>query len=324
MNKLKIFSDTALSESALKLLQNGVAPHELLFPAKLASSVLSKSGADPALAQADIAFGQPDVAAVMQAKQLRWLHISSAGFTRYDTAEFRNFAKSRGLLVTNSSDVYAEACAEHTLAFMLAHARQLPRALQSRCPNGADEWFQLRNATTLLRGQSVLILGFGVIATLLMEMLQPFSMSIEAFRRTPRGDEGVPVVTLERLPEALAKADHVINILPDNKDSFHFVSAERFSAMKEGAVLYNIGRGATVDQDALLVVLRSGHLDAAWLDVTDPEPLPSGHPLLNEPNCFITPHVAGGHKNESETLVRHFVENFRRFLAGSPLRNRII
>jgi phosphoglycerate dehydrogenase-like enzyme len=122
----------------------------------------------------------------------------------------------------------------------------------------------------------------------------------------------------------LARADHVINILPDNKDSFHFISAERLSAMKKGAVLYNIGRGATVDQDALLAALQSRHLDAAWLDVTDPEPLPPGHPLLNEPNCFITPHIAGGHKNESETLMRHFVENFQLFLAGSPLRNRIM
>ena len=80
--------------------------------------------------------------------------------------------------------------------------------------------------------------------------------------------------------------------------------------MKAGAVFYNIGRGSTVDQQALVQALRAGHLKAAWLDVTDPEPLPDSHPLLLEPNCFITPHVAGGHRDESSTLVHHFPIQF--------------
>jgi phosphoglycerate dehydrogenase-like enzyme len=79
-----------------------------------------------------------------------------------------------------------------------------------------------------------------------------------------------------------------------------------------------------VDQDALLHVLRSGHLDAAWLDVTEPEPLPADHPLEHTPNCFITPHTAGGHRNETETLVRHFLENLRWFVNGAKLRDRIM
>jgi phosphoglycerate dehydrogenase-like enzyme len=149
-------------------------------------------------------------------------------------------------------------------------------------------------------------------------------MRIVAFRRRPRGDEGVPVVGKDQLAEALAHADHVVNILPDNADSAHFVSTDRLAEMKRGAVFYNIGRGATVDQPALIEALRSGQLGAAWLDVTDPEPLPADHPLMGAPNCFVTPHVAGGHRNETETLVRHFLENFRRYLDGSPLRDRIM
>jgi phosphoglycerate dehydrogenase-like enzyme len=94
--------------------------------------------------------------------------------------------------------------------------------------------------------------------------------------------------------------------------------------MKPGAVFYNIGRGTTVDQDALLAALRSGKLAAAWLDVTEPEPLPDDHPLRAEANCFITPHIAGGHANEAETLVRHFLENFKRYQDGSPLLDRVM
>jgi phosphoglycerate dehydrogenase-like enzyme len=102
------------------------------------------------------------------------------------------------------------------------------------------------------------------------------------------------------------------------------MDAERFAQMKPGAVFHNIGRGTTVDQDALLAALRSGHLGAAWLDVTEPEPLSADHPLRGEPGCFITPHIAGGHADESGTLVRHFLANFQRYLAGSPLLDRIM
>jgi len=122
----------------------------------------------------------------------------------------------------------------------------------------------------------------------------------------------------------LAQADHVINLLPDNAESRHFVSAERLRLMRRGAVFYNIGRGTTVDQEALVGALRAGHLTAAWLDVTEPEPLPAGHPLLSAPNCFFTPHVAGGQARESEALVRHFVNNLKRFVAGEGLLDRVM
>jgi phosphoglycerate dehydrogenase-like enzyme len=324
MNCLKIFCDAKLDDSAEKLLRKGVGPHELIFPATLAASVLAKSGPDPAFDQADIAFGQPDLANIHRSNRLRWMHLSSAGYTRYDTPEFRALAAAKGFAVTNSSSVYAEPCAEHVFAFILAQARRLPPALASRCANDSLEWARLRYTCTPLRGQSVLLLGFGAIAKRLVELLRPFEMRIAAFRRQARGDEGIPIILPGNFTEALAKADHVVDILPLNVDSAHFISTERLAGMKPGAIFYNIGRGATVDQEALVAALRSGHLGAAWLDVTDPEPLPDGHPLLSAPNCYITPHIAGGHRNESETLVRHFLDNFHRFLDGTPLRDRVM
>ena len=321
---MKIFSDSQFEAPAADLLRQGIAPHELLVPAQPVSSVLAEGEPDPAFGQADVAFGQPDLESIERSERLRWVHISSAGFTRYDTPEFRALAAARGLLVTNSSSVYAEACAEHLLAFMLANARALPAALRTRTASGTPEWLHLRAGGVSLRRQRVVILGYGSIAACLVKMLAPFEMEIVAMRRTPRGDEGVQTVAPAHIDAALATADHVVNILPDNAASRGFVNAARFAAMRPGAIFYNIGRGTTVDQEALAAALRHGHLAAAWLDVTDPEPLPETHPLLRLENCHITPHTAGGHRAEGETLVRHFLVNLRRFEAGEPVLDKVL
>lgn len=321
-NKLRVHADMALDQTTTDLLRHGVAPHELIFSSVVTKSVLST--ATYPLDGMDIAFGQPNAGSVLASKTLRWLHITSAGYTRYDTSEFRAAAKARRLILTTSSSVYNQPCAEHLLSFLLAGARRLPHSLQARPENGSPEWNQLRNSCRLLRGQSVVILGYGAIARLVVKMLAPFNMQISALRRRPRGDEEVRIFTLAELPEALASADHVINILPDNAESWNFLDEARLARMKPGATLYNIGRGTTVDQTALANALRSGHLAAAWLDVTEPEPLPPDHPLRSLENCHITPHIAGGHQNDSQSLVRHFLGNFQRFLNDKPLLDRAL
>ena len=324
MTKLRIYVDFAMPPKILEMLRSGTRGHDLILPQNPVTSVLAKAEWDPQFATADVAFGQPDTQAIARAPGLRWLHVSSSGITRYDHPDFRAQAASRGLVVTNSAGVYSEACAEQALSFILAQTRQLPVALRTRVANGTAAWNALRSSCRPLRGQSVLILGYGAIGNRLAEFLQPLGVRVAAYRRKARGDETVPVIAGDRLAQALAEADHVVNILPDSLETRHFFNAARFSACRTGAVFYNIGRGTTVDQDALLAQLRSGHIRAAWLDVTDPEPLPDNHPLWREPGCFITPHIAGGHAGEVETLVRHFLANFGRFVAGEPLLDRVI
>lgn len=324
MDPLRIYVDLALPPDALELLRSDTAGHELVFPAKPVTSVLAKGEPDPQFNTVDVAFGQPDLRSISETTKLRWVHVSSAGITRYDTPEFRALATGRGLAVSNSSRVFDEACAVHALSFLLAQTRQLPAGLRARTPHGSDTWQALREASGTLRDETILILGYGSIGRRLTELLQPFGANVMAHRRKARGDEDIPVVTAEGLPTALAEADHVVNILPESAETRGFFHRDRFASMKTGAAFYNIGRGATVDQDALVETLRSGHLGAAWLDVTDPEPLPEGHPLLSEPHCFITPHTAGGHSGEATTLVRHFLKNLERFVRGEPLIDRVI
>lgn len=153
-------------------------------------------------------------------------------------------------------------------------------------------------------------------------MLAPFGLRVVGFRRHPRGDEPVETHAIAELHGWLPRADWVIDILPAASDTARFFDGSRFAAMKPGAIFINIGRGGTVDQEALLAALH-GHLRAAYLDVTTPEPLPPEHALWSQPNCFITPHVAGGHGDESERLVELFLANLRRFLRNEPVAGRV-
>ena len=318
-----IFVDLALPADALSALGQGTLGHRLTLPSK-PTSVLAQAAADPRLSEADIAFGQPDPELISRSPKLKWVHIASSGITRYDTREFWSMARARGLLVSNSASVYQEPCALHALSFMLAQARQLPAALATQTPGGSATWDKLRAASVPLSQQTLLIVGYGSIGARLVELVQPLKLRVLAYRRRPRAGETVPLVSPADLSRALGEADHIMNILPHSPETVGFFGHERLLQCKRGAVFYNIGRGATVDQAALLEALRAGRLKAAWLDVTDPEPLPPGHPLLTEPHCFITPHVAGGYAGEASALVRHFLNNLKLFERQEPLVDRVM
>jgi len=281
--------------------------------------------ADAALAEADVAFGQPAPAQLLDLPRLRWLHLSSAGYDPYDRPDVRAALAARGTRLTKSSLVYDEPCAEHVLAFLLAHARRLPEALANQL--GARAWPQhaLRARARVLAGQSVVLAGMGTIARRLVELLAPFGVTVTGLRRRVVGDEPAPTFAWgsSEADAALARADVVVDLLPGGAGTARAFDAARLAALKPGAVFVNIGRGSTVDQAALAAVLAAGRLAAAYLDVTDPEPLPPAHPLWAAPNCVVTPHAAGGDADEGARLVEHFLENLERFTSGRPLLDEV-
>ena len=317
MKTLTIWSNHGLSDAQAARLRAALGPHRLLAGAE---------ATEAALADADIAFGQPPAAAAAASPRLGWVHLSSAGYTSYSDPDIQAALGAKGAKLTTSSSVYAEPCAEHVLAFMLAWARQLPAALDAQ--RGQRDWRQreLRQRSVLLTEQRVVIFGFGSIGQRLVEMLLPFTRSISGVRRKVRGDERIEVFTFDdpRVDERLSEAHHVVNVLPGARSTTRYFDAARLSRCAHGAVFYNIGRGATVDQDALAERLRSGALAAALLDVTDPEPLPPEHALWAAPNCFITPHSGGGHHDEGERLLQHFIGNFERFTRQDALADRVL
>jgi phosphoglycerate dehydrogenase-like enzyme len=304
-------------------LQAGVAPHRLLLPQTLNASNLAAGQSDPLLAEADIAVGQPDPAQVIDVPKVRWTHLTTAGYTRYDTESFRTAMKKRGSILTNSSMVYDEPCAEHVMAMLMAVCRRLPHCSADQTLTQGWHSAEHRRNSRLLETQTVLILGFGAIARRLVELLAPFKMNILAVRRNVTGQEPVRTFSFKQLAELLPQADHVLNILPANSETECMFNADLFARMKSTAYFYNIGRGTTVDQIALQTALETRRIAGAYLDVTDPEPLPHDHALWRLPNCWITPHTAGGHEDEFLRLARHFLANLRRFEKGEALLDRI-
>ncbi len=316
-----IFRPEALEVFKSELAQAG---HKLIASPQATPLVLAAGTDDPTLAEADVAFGQPDVTQTMACPRLRFVELSSAGYTRYDRDDFRAAMKTRGVPVTNASQVFADPCAQHVLAQMLALERNL--GVQLRNQDGKRDWRYLEDRFTngTLTNRRVLLLGFGAIGRRLAELLKLFGTTVTAYRRTPTGTEGVTVVSEAGLTAALAAADHVVNLLPDSVATTGWMNAARFAQLKSGARFYNIGRGTTVDQPALITALASGHVGAAYLDVMDPEPLPPTHPLWDAKNCYLTCHIGGGTREQDETLAAHFLANLAAFTRGGPLVDRIM
>jgi phosphoglycerate dehydrogenase-like enzyme len=302
----------------------GIDGHRLIRSVTMQASNLVSGPADATLSEADIVLGQPDPAALIAAPRVRWVHLTSAGYDRYDRPAVRAAMAQRNGQITNSSLVYEDPCAQHALAMMMGLARQLPQSLDTQRSERAWPSDKRRIDSFLLTGQTAVILSYGAIARRLIELLTPFRMTIYAVRRQVHGDEIVPAVAEKDVASVLPLAHHLINILPGGEATRRSIDAAKLALLKPGAIFYNIGRGGTVDQDALLTALESGRLRYAYLDVTEPEPLPATHPLWSHPCCFITPHTAGGAADEFERLAGHFVDNLRRFERGEMLVNRVI
>ncbi len=305
---MKIYLQFKFPGTALELLQAGLGAHELTEN----------------LEEADIAFGLPAPDAVKNSPKVKWVQMASAGYDSFDKPEIREWLYERGIVVSNSSNIYLEPCAQHALTMMLSLSRRIPQAALNQSTSREWKQWEERKDTWLLKGQTVLLLSYGAIVKRLCEMLAPFQMNIIAVRRNVTGKESVKAITENELSEFLPTADHVVNVLPGGEETLNYMDAAKFSQMRRGAIYYSIGRGSTTDQRAIADALNSGHLSAAYLDVTSPEPLPSDHELWTVPNCYITPHTAGGHYDEFIRIVQQFLENLKRFENGEDLLDRVI
>lgn len=255
--------------------------------------------------------------ALARADALAWQHVTWAGVEGILTEGLVD----RGIVLTNSRGVSAANIAEHVLAMMLALGRAIPFFVRQQEKREWRGWYE-RPAFYELTGQTVVLLGTGAIGHATAVRLRPFGCRIIGVRRRPEAVAGFDeVVGFDDLPRILPEADHVVSSLPMTPHTAGILSADLIRAMKPGAFFFNVGRGGTVDQDALIAALANGHLGGAGLDVTDPEPLPNDSPLWEMPNVLITAHTSGASPQVGERVKAILLENIRRYQAGEDLFN---
>ncbi|QDY67477.1 2-hydroxyacid dehydrogenase [Glutamicibacter halophytocola] len=250
---------------------------------------------------------------VSRIKGLKHVHLLSIGY------EWVLEHLPEQVSLTNSKGAVEDATAEHCLALVLASLRQLPQASKQQRER---QW--TRTWTGSLHGSKVVLLGAGGVSSEIRSRLQPFKPAeLTSFARSERiHEQGYPIYSLDRLWAFLPTADVVIVALPHTPETEQLIDAEFLSAMKDGSLLVNVGRGPIVDTEALLPELQAGRLHAA-LDVTDPEPLPADHPLWSAPNCIITPHMAGDTGQFISLVSELAVDQVIAFAHGEVLANRI-
>jgi phosphoglycerate dehydrogenase-like enzyme len=219
--------------------------------------------------------------------------------------------RPKGVVLCNAAGVHDASTAELAVGLAIASRRGFYEFARNQ---SKGQWLHTSNAS--LTDSKVAIVGYGNIGKTISHMLSGFDIDVTSFSRS--GSDGA--LTIDNFDRLLPTFDVIILIVPLNDQTRHFMNAKRLSAMKDGASLVNVARGAIIDTDELVAELNTGRIYCA-LDVTDPEPLPAGHPLWSAPNTIITPHV-GGDSKAFEPRGRALVEaQLARFSAGQPLIN---
>jgi phosphoglycerate dehydrogenase-like enzyme len=273
-------------------------------------------------ATALIVWGTPDSLLKDAAKRLtrlRWVQVLSAGTDALVAAGFGS-----DVILTSGRSLHDRPVAEHALALVLAAARRLHTLVRAQIGHrwaneiGGVQREPSPGLFSTLRDARVLIWGFGSIGTSLAPHLVALGAEVTGVATTAREKDGFRVIATEDLPDELPRTDVLVMILPSTESTAKILDAEKLAQLPPHAWVINVGRGSTVDEDALLDALRTRRLAGAALDVTSVEPLPADSPLWDEANLILTPHAAGGRPLGAAALID---ENLDALLAGRALQN---
>jgi len=249
--------------------------------------------------------------------QLKWIQAWSAGVDKMPLSELEN----KGIQLTNASGVHSIPITEHIFAMILAFTRNLHLAIRQQANNKWDT----SGTFTELAGKTIVIVGVGQIGSHAAKVAQAFGMRTVGVRHSGKSDPHVEVMyKVDQLEEALAEGDYVVNILPLTGETRGLFDKTKFSAMKNSAFFFNVGRGPSVVTNDLIEALQSGALAGAGLDVFEEEPLPSNHPLWSMDNVIMTPHMAGDTDRYSERVMDIFLENLQHYVNREPLSRNVI
>ncbi|MCX6955393.1 MAG: D-2-hydroxyacid dehydrogenase [Verrucomicrobia bacterium] len=303
-----------LTETDLREIKQAAPALDLVFPTR--DKLLAE------IADADAIIGGVTREQVLAAKKLKWVQVNSAGVENFLSAipELRE----RPITLTNMKIVQGVEIADHAFALLLGLTRRIDVAVANRAN---ETWPSLANygPPLELSGKTAVIVGVGGIGTQIAVRAKAFGMTVIGV--DPRDIPITPfldrTVWPDRLETVLPEADVVFISAPHTPATEKMIGAAQFAKMKKGVLFIAVSRGKIYDAMALVDALKSGHVAGAGLDVTDPEPLPKGHPLWTTGRVIITPHIAGRSDGEGARFFEIYKENLIRFGKGEPLRHAV-
>ena len=258
--------------------------------------------------------------AITQAQDLKWLNSVYAGVDGFPLPVLI----ARGVRVTNGVGINALTIAEYVVMGMLTIAKGYREVVHAQARH---EWLADAPGKMELAGSKALMIGFGAIGQLTTTRLQAFGVEVTAVRRhvqVGQNDHGVRVLGPDQWQPLLGEFDWVILAVPATAQTAQMVGANELAAMKKTATLINVAHGSVVDQLAVAQALRSGTIAHAFLDVTEPEPLPKDHELWSLPNAHITMHLSGRSQSRMfERSAERFLANLQRYRGGQPLTHQV-
>lgn len=257
--------------------------------------------------------------AMVAAKNLKWVHFTS---TAIDQHPFLPQLRERGVKLTTSAGTNGEPVAQTAIAGLLMLARRFPQWLDAQRRHA---WEPMRGESVPadLRGQTVMVVGLGVIGMPIARFCQALGMHVIGIRRTPKSaneplDEIHPPA---RFGELLPRCQWLVLACPHTKETHHMLNAAMIEKLPRGAGLINVARGGVVEEQAVIAALKSGQLGCAHLDVFEKEPLPADSPLWDMPNLILTPHNASASAGNDGRAFEMFLSNLEKWARGETLQN---
>ena len=280
----------------------------------------SRENACALAAEADIGwfdmYKKPDMAAAVNlATRMKWLN---SGLTGMDGLPL-DVLRQRGVIVTNGAGINAITIAEYVVMGMLNIAKNYREVVRAQ---DRHQWLPDSPGKMELAGSHALMLGYGAIGKMVEARLGAFGVKVTAVRRN--ADPSGKTLGPDEWRDRLGEFDWVILAVPATSETERMIGASELARMKPGAVLMNFARGSILDQDALVAAIEEKRIAAAFLDVTDPEPLPADHPLWNLDNVHISMHLSGRSQTRMfERAAERFLDNLARFRAGESLQFKV-
>jgi phosphoglycerate dehydrogenase-like enzyme len=304
-----------LSSNSTELLEElqGVTPLARIVPVTN-DSVMKE------IVDADAFIGRITPEQVRAGTQLKWVQTMSAGVETVLHLSGGSDLRDSDIILTNNQIVQGPEIADHAMAMLLALTRDLDGFLELK---KEQEWQRQGYTGIELNGRTALVIGMGGIGTQIAVRAWAHGMTVVGV--DPEDIPYLPmisrVVKPDQLDELLPEADVIFVAAPHTAASHKMLGSKEFEQMKKGAYFIAVSRGRLYDIDALVQAMRNGHLAGAGVDVTDPEPLPKGHPLWSLENVIITPHIAGRSDKDRARMVGTIQQNILRFVEGKPLLN---